>query len=178
MKILGYDLTFFKIKRYIKGRLIWHHKGKKARVIKPLLIIGKDRISLGDYVFIRNGARIEAEPGYDSFIDIGDNTSIEQNCHIIAAGHLSIGKRVVISSGVFISDCNHSYNDGSIMGGALEVLHTSIGDDVFIGAGAKIMPGVTIGNRAVIGANAVVTHDVPEGQIWGGIPARYIKDNK
>jgi acetyltransferase-like isoleucine patch superfamily enzyme len=54
------------------------------------------------------------------------------------------------------------------------VCDTVIGDDVWLGAGAVITPGVRIGTGAVIGANCVVTHDVPEYEIWGGVPARRI----
>ena len=109
---------------------------------------------------------------------IGNGTSIEQNCHIIAAYNLSIGKDCVISANVYISDCNHRYDENKrIIDSTLEVKRTNIADNVFIGIGAKIMPGVSIGERSVIGANAVVTRDVPPYQIWGGVPAKYIKDN-
>ena len=49
-----------------------------------------------------------------------------------------------------------------------------IGDDVWIGAGAVITPGVMVGRGAVIGANSVVTHHVPEYEVWAGVPARKI----
>lgn len=89
--------------------------------------------------------------------------------YIIAAGHLKIGKDCVFSSDVFISDCNHSYVlEGRIAEQPLTVLKTEIGNNVFIGTEAKIMAGVTTGDNAVIGANAVVMRDVPPREIWGG----------
>ena len=53
-----------------------------------------------------------------------------------------------------------------------------VGSRVFIGVGAIIMPGVTIGDRAVVGAGSVVTKDVPSGQVWAGVPARFIKSSE
>lgn len=145
-------------------------KGNNTRVVKPMRIIGKNRIFLGDNVMILNNARMET-CNESAKLVIGSGTSIEQECHLIAADDLEIGENCVISAWVYISDCNHIYNTKKpIMESGLEVKHTSIGNHVFIGIGAKIMPGVSIGDYAVIGANSVVTKDIPPYQIWGGVP--------
>ena len=112
----------------------------------------------------------------EASIRIGNDTSIEQGCHIIAADHLEIGERCVISAWVYISDCNHDYDAEYMNRAHLKIRKTRIEDHVFIGIGAKIMPGVHIGHDAIIGANAVVTKDVPPNEIWGGVPARFIRE--
>ena len=161
--------------------LFYGKKGKKTKVIKPMRIIGRSHMYLGDNVIILNNARMETVNGYwgdrkyDGKLVIGDGTSIEQSCHIIAAGELMIGKNCVFSANVYVSDCNHKYGlDKPIMQQELEVKETIIGDNVFIGIGARIMPGVHIGDHAVVGANAVVTKDVEERKIVAGVPARVI----
>lgn len=156
----------------------WGHKGMGTKVIKPMRLIGKNKIFLGDRITILNNARMEAI-GENGRLTIGAGTSIEQGCHLIAANHLDIGEDCVISAWVYISDCNHIYNkEKPIMQSGLEIKRTKIGRHVFIGIGAKILPGVSIGDFSVIGANAVVTKDVPPHEVWGGIPARYIETNE
>lgn len=57
----------------------------------------------------------------------------------------------------------------------MKVSKVVIGDYVWLGANVVILPGVSVGDRAIIGANAVVTTDIPANEIWGGVPARYIR---
>ncbi len=152
-------------------------KGTNTHVVKPMRIIGKNKIYLGDNVTILNDARMETY-GDNGKLTIGSGTSIEQGCHLIATNNLEIGKDCVISAWVYISDCNHIYNKREpIMKSGLEIKKTKIGEHVFIGIGAKIMPGVTIGDYSVIGANAVVTKDIPSFEVWGGVPAKFISRN-
>lgn len=169
------------IRNWCKDRF-YGKRGKHTKIIKPMRILGKSHIFLGDNVTILNAARLEAVNGmwgdesYEGRLFIGDGTSIEQCCHIVAAGDLIIGRNCVFSSNVYISDCNHKYEkDKTIMEQGLEIRKTLIGDGVFIGVGAKIMPGVTLGNHCIVGANAVVTHDVPAGMVAVGVPAKIRK---
>jgi acetyltransferase-like isoleucine patch superfamily enzyme len=164
------------------AKIIYGHFGKGSRIIKPMRIINHKHIHIGNNVNILNNARMEAERKWqdkelNGEIIIGDNTSIEQGCHIIAADKLEIGKDCVISSNVYISDCAHEYKDikTHIMKQPLIIKKTKIGDGVFIGIGAKIMCGVTLGDKCIIGAGAVVTKDVPECCIVTGVPAKIIK---
>ena len=171
--------------RLVSKEITWGKKGKNSKVIKPMRIVGKKNIYIGDNVIILNNARLETVVGewggirYDGGLYIGNGTSIEQCCHIVAAGILKIGEDCVFSADVYISDCAHQYDRGKkIREQELSVKKTTIGNGVFIGIGARIMPGVEISDNSIIGANAVVTHNVPEGAIVAGIPARIIGYNE
>ena len=102
---------------------------------------------------------------YKSGIQIPYNTSIGPGFYI---GHFGtvviIGKNVNISPGVNIGQANRGSKQGS----------PTIGDEVYIGPGAKIIGSVIIGNNVAIGANAVVTKDIPDNAVVVGIPARII----
>lgn len=177
------------IKRFVKRiiddlkNLHYGHKGKNSVIIKPMRILGKKHIYIGNNVTILNQARIEAVTkwngaDYKPSIVIKDGASIEQCCHIIAADELVIEKDVVISAFVYIADCQERFDKKSrMMESELTVKRVLIKEGAFIGIGAVIMPGVTIGKKAVIGANAVVTKDVPDYEIWAGVPAKFLKKN-
>lgn len=158
----------------------WKKFGKNSKVIRPMRIFGEDNISIGNNVRIFNDARLEAITNWrgktlHGELLIGDNTSIEQRVHIVAADRLEIGHDVTISANVYISDCAHAYgNNTNAINASLDIKATKIGNYVFIGYGACVMPGVTIGDNVIIGANAVVTHDCMEGCIYAGVPAKEI----
>lgn len=147
-------------------------------------IRGKSRIYIGDHVTILNGARLEALAEWGGVnssrmngkLVIGDGTSIEQCCHLIAADELLIGKDCVLSAFVYISDCFHPYEpQENIMEQELVIRRTKVGRHCFIGIGSCIMPGVTVGDFCVIGANSVVTKDIPSYSMAAGVPAKVIK---
>lgn len=182
IKIISKIFRFLKNKiEIMKNNLFYGSKGRNSKIINPMRIIGKRFMCIGESVHILDAARIEAISEYAGVklspkLVIGDRTTIEQNCHIIAASELIIGSDCMFSAFVYIADCSHRFNlRGRIHDSELDIKKTTIGDGVFIGIGARIMPGVTLGNNCVVGANAVVTHDVPERAIVGGIPAKIIK---
>lgn len=107
---------------------------------------------------------------------IGDRSQLGVNC-IISPG-VSIGNDCVMGPDVVIMATSHAFEDRSIpinRQGALPVKPITIGNDVWIGTKVIILPGVEIGNGAVIGAGSVVTHAVPEYAIVAGSPARIIR---
>ncbi|MBP3710260.1 MAG: acyltransferase [Treponema sp.] len=151
-------------------------------VNKPLIISGKKNIFLGKNVFFRDGARIECisswkEQKFSPKLEIGDNTTFEQDLHLICANHVKIGSDCVFSARVFISDLSHEYKDinKSVMQQPLVVKDIEIGDGCFVGYGVCILPGVHLGKHCIVGANAVVTKSYPDFCVLTGNPSVCIK---
>lgn len=156
--------------------------GAGAIIINPDLLQGTSAIHIGRGVQIRDHARIETvkcRSGivYSPRIEIGDETSIEQGCHITCAERITIGKKVAITEYVGIFDIWHDYSDINqhIVDQPLKTAPVSIGDSSLIGMGVVIQPGVRIGRNTVIGANSVVTKSIPDYCVAVGAPARVIR---
>lgn len=111
-------------------------------------------------------------------IVIGDRSRV--GIHNTIIGPVTIGNDVILAQGVVVTALNHQYADLSrpISQQPVETRPVVIGDEVWIGANAVVLPGVTIGRHAVVAAGAVVTRDVPEKCVVGGVPARIIKHIK
>lgn len=157
--------------------------GKFSVIKKPMRIIGKKYIFIGENVHIMNGIRMEAvskwlDKSYSPAISIMDDVMINQNCHITCANRIQIGRGTSVSPDVLITDIEHRYvKDKSNMNTGLDVGEVEIGNFVTIGMGVRILGhrGVKIGDNSVIGANAVVTSDIPKNAVAVGIPAKVIK---
>ena len=111
---------------------------------------------------------------YDAHkIECGSDVAFGEFCHIRANGGLRIGSRVMVASHVVITTRAHPLALPRYA--VVEDAPIVIGDDVWIGAGAIVLPGVTIGNGAVVAAGAVVSDPVDAHTVVGGVPARVIK---
>lgn len=108
------------------------------------------------------------------YVELGDNVSIAPFVHIWGHGGLKIGNRVMIASHAAITTLTHDYNQESMYTTLIRG-RVVIEDDVWIGAQSVIMPGVTVGKGAVVGAGSVVTKDVAPYSIVLGIPAKHYK---
>jgi maltose O-acetyltransferase len=106
-------------------------------------------------------------------ISIGNGTGIGPNCRI--AGGTAIGKGCCLAWDVVVLTYNHFFEPNKIAYGKVKA-RVVIGDYVWIGARAIILPGVTIGDNVVVGAGSVVTKDVKPNMVIAGNPARKIKD--
>lgn len=106
-------------------------------------------------------------------ITLGKNVFINFGCHFQDQGGITIGDRVFIGSNVVLATLNHDLDP------ARRHIHHGqpivIGNDVWIGANASILPGVTVGDGAIIAAGAVVTRDVPPRTVVAGVPAKAVK---
>jgi acetyltransferase-like isoleucine patch superfamily enzyme len=156
--------------------------GKNSIIIKPFLLYNKANIFLGENVCIRNFARIEPikywkNQMFNPRIIIGNNVCIEQGLHLTCVNTVIIEDGCVLSSYCMVTDIDHEYNDINerILEQPLLQKITIIKKNCFIGSGVKIMAGVIIGEHTIIGANAVVTKDIPDYCVAVGIPAKIIK---
>ena len=132
------------------------------------------RINIGDRTSIRSFALLYT---YGGAIDIGSECSINPYTIVYGHGGIQIGNQVRIAAHSLLVAANHNFDSIDIpiheQGGTAKGIH--IEDDVWIGSGARILDGVRIGRGAIVAAGAVVTSDVPEFTIVGGVPARPIR---
>lgn len=153
---------------------LYQHRGKhsvihrSARMDTPPYRI----FSLGDYSVIESFACINNAVGD---VIIGDHTRI--GLHNTIIGPVDIGSHVNLAQGITVSALNHNFSDTNkrIDEQGVSTNQVTIEDDVWIGANAVILPGVTIGEHCVVAAGAVVTKDVPPHSLVAGAPAKVIK---
>jgi len=153
----------------------------ESTIIEPFAVVyigERGKLHLGEMNTIYPATTIRVDQGW---METGREVSFGSGCHIYEprAG-LSIGDHCMIGGGVLICGVNHGY---SLVGIPMrqqpfEAAPIVIGKDVWIGMGAIILPGVTIGNGSIIAAGAVVTSNVPQGVVVSGIPARLAKQRK
>ena len=142
---------------------------------KVVLQIGKKgRVELGRWSWVGHGSKIRCHEGV---VSIGAKTVLGQECTISAYQHVSIGRECVIADRVMLIDFDHGMVevDRPIREQGIYKRDVRVGNNVWIGYGACILRGVTVGDNAVIGTSAVVTKDVPENAIVAGVPARIIR---
>jgi len=138
------------------GSILYRHVviGERLRTGHNILV--REHVTLGDRCVVGTNAIL------DGYISIGNNSMIQSNCYITQSTR--------IGNGVFISPgCAFFDNKKIILGEGLE--RTTISDYVRVGGGTKILPGITIGKYALVGAGSVVTKDVPPKAIAYGVPA-------
>ena len=114
----------------------------------------------------------------DSTITIGNNCYFNHNCSITSLKEIKIGNNCMFGNNVTIVDHNHLIEKNNIHGKSFTASPIIIGNNVWIGANTVILSNVTIGDGAVVAAGAVVTKDIPANEVWGGVPAKKIKETK
>jgi acetyltransferase-like isoleucine patch superfamily enzyme len=130
-------------------------------------------IRIGDGVFIGRNTILSCKNGD---IEIADSANLGFNCEVFSASRVTVGRSVLMAAYCYVIGGDHDFSDPAAA--VLDQTRTSagvtIGDGVWLGAGAKILDGVTLGEHAVIGAGAVVRESVPASSIAVGIPARVV----
>lgn len=161
------------------------HVGKNVFFNKDAYIIGGEYIEIGDGFSTFPNLRIEAIDKYSNFsyhpsLKIGNNVSFGNSCHIGCINEITISDGVLLGSYVLIED--HSHGQTEIISNQRPAVRElvskgpiHIGKNVWICDGVCVLPGVTIGENSIIGANAVVTKDIPANCVAGGNPAKVIK---
>lgn len=160
---------------------------KQAKLIRlPFDIRNRKYVKIGEKFVTGFSCRIEAYPmdiRNSNCIKIGDNVQINDYVHISGIQSVCIGNNVLIASKVFISDNNHgsynmSYSDNPLSIPKERDLTSKpilIEDNVWLGESVCVLPGVTIGKGAIVGALSVVTKNVEPYTIVAGNPSKIIK---
>jgi acetyltransferase-like isoleucine patch superfamily enzyme len=132
------------------------------------------RVELGRWSWVGHGTKIRCHEG---LVSIGAKTVLGQECTISAYQHVSIGRECVIADRVMMIDFDHGASEVErpVREQGIYKRDVRVGHNVWIGYGACILRGVTVGDNAIIGTSAVVTADVPANAVVGGIPARVIR---
>lgn len=152
--------------------------GRATRVGRGVEFVGKRNVLLGKGVVFYGSTYLNAL-GPHGRISIGDGTTIDRNCVLYGQGGLTIGSRCAIAAGVLIySQSNQCADGAAVLAQPVRYAPVDIQDDVWIGAGAVVLPGVSIGRHAVVAAGAVVREDVAAGTIVAGVPAKSMRIRK
>lgn len=135
-------------------------------------------IHLGANMVLKSGARLCA-CNETAHISIGENTTVGYHTYLFASASITIGNNCLIAPFVYLVDSDHSIaREELINRQPNQTAPITIGDDVWIGTGAKVLKGVTVGDGAVIAAGALVKDDVAPYTIVGGIPAKKISERQ
>ncbi|MFL5899033.1 MAG: acyltransferase [Solirubrobacterales bacterium] len=139
-----------------------------------LQIARRGQVRFGRFVWIGDGTKIRCHEG---MVEIGAKTVMGQECTISAYQRIRIGEQCVIADRAMFIDFDHGIVEVErpIRTQGIYKRDVEVGNNVWIGYGACILRGVSVGDNAVIGTNAVVTKDVPANAVVAGIPARIIR---
>jgi len=154
--------------------------GSRSVIQPPVRLSGEGRIAVGSNVFVGSGSWLQVIPGEgdEVAISIGDGTSIAGMCVLSAVRSVVLGPGVMLARGCYVADHAHAYGDDDVAiqdQGVTNVAPVEIAEGAWLGENAVVLPGVRIGRGAVIGANSVVSHSVPDRAIAAGVPARIIR---
>ena len=164
-----------------RARIHWELMRRRAFARWPLHgnvleAMAEDRLRIGEQVLFEPGVWITA-PG-SARIEIGAGTFLNQGVMVAAMELVQIGEHCMFANGCFVTDADHRFDDLTrpiTWQGFTTKGPTRIGDNVWCGANVVVTGGVTIGERSVIGANSVVTRDIPPFSIAAGAPARVLR---
>lgn len=144
--------------------------GPGCRIERPWCLATGNRVSLEGGVYLKAVAD-EARLVLDDFVFVGMGVEIDVSTAV------RIGEHSLLAPGCFITDHVHRTAAGALIDSqGCEARQVNIGRDVWLGARCIVLPGVTIGDGAVVGAGAVVTADVPAGTVAAGVPARVLRE--
>ena len=153
---------------------LYQHRGRHAIIHHSVRMDTPPyrKFWLGDYSVVESFACINNAVGD---VIIGDHTRI--GLHNTIIGPITIGSHVNLAQGITITALNHNFDDSEkrIDQQGISTKEVVLEDDIWVGANAVILPGVTIGKHAVVAAGAIVTKDVPPHSLVAGVPAKVIR---
>jgi len=139
-------------------------------VLGKVSVYGSGRVRIGENVLLYPDVHLETQG--EGHIEIGDGVVISRGTHIVAVSEIVIGKGSMIGEYSSIRDANHTREPGlTIRDSGHRTKPILIGREVWLGRGVAVLSGVTIGDFATVGANAVVTREVPACVTAAGVPA-------
>jgi len=163
------------------ARLAWHKLRLRGRLVTDglaficpgvhLEIAPGARLVLGRWSWLGDGCKVRVHEGE---VLIGAKSVLGQECTISCYRHVSVGRECIIADRVMMIDFDHGVVDVErpIRAQGIYKRDVRVGHNVWIGYGACLLRGVTVGDHSVIGTNSVVTKDVPANAVVGGMPAR------
>jgi acetyltransferase-like isoleucine patch superfamily enzyme len=139
-----------------------------------LQIARRGRIEFGRFVWVGHGTKIRCHEGS---VEIGAKTVLGQECTISAYGRVRIGEQCVIADRAMFIDFDHGVVEVErpIRQQGIYTREVEVGSNVWVGYGACVLRGVRVGDNSIIGANSVVTKDVPANAVVAGVPARIVR---
>lgn len=149
-----------------------------SQIFQPVVILNPENLTISSTARIDSFCKLECGEG----IEIGDFVHVAAYCHLnIGGGKLTLSEGSSCASGVKIITGSNIPGPGRSCsavapGNVIQKSFVHIGKNATLFVGAIVLPGITVGDGAIIAAGAVVTRDVPPGETWGGVPARKIKD--
>ncbi|HWV85247.1 MAG TPA: acyltransferase [Capillimicrobium sp.] len=141
-----------------------------------LTALDDGRLTLGEHALLEPGVWLTAPA--PARIRIGSGTFLNLGVMVAAMDLVEIGDHCMLANGCFVTDSNHRFDDPDMpvpWQGFTSRGPTRIGDNVWLGANVVVTSGVTIGERCVVGANSVVTADLPPFSVAVGAPARVVR---
>ena len=131
-------------------------------------------LKIGRWAWIGHGCKIRVHEGE---VSIGAKTVIGQECTVSAFQHVSIGRECIIADRVMLIDFDHGVTEVErpVRLQGIYKRDVKVGHNVWIGYGACLLRGVTVGDNSIVGTSAVVTRSFPENAVLGGVPARVMR---
>lgn len=190
-------ITRLFVKFLVSGKSVKVGKNVQWEGIPCILVTQSGHVEIGNDVIVRRHAEIRCHNNARLIIE--DGAKIDRGVRVLAcfegevrirtgaeigfysilngAGGIDIGENAMIGGYVNIQASKHRLDPGkTIKAQGSDHLPVKIGADTWLGAHSTVVAGITIGKGSVVGANSVVTHDIPEYEIWAGVPARHIKN--
>jgi acetyltransferase-like isoleucine patch superfamily enzyme len=130
-------------------------------------------IAIGSGVFVGRNTILSCKNGN---IQLADGANLGFNCEVFSASRVTVGRSALLAAYCYVIGGDHDFSDTTrpVLEQSRSSAGVTVGDGVWMGAGAKVLDGVTIGSNAIVGAAAVVREDVPAGSIAVGVPARVV----
>ncbi len=177
-RLLVYQRTLWVLRRSLLGHAERVRLGERVRLDGRFYYPRGLELRVGDRVRIKRDVRLGWEPDHapSAAVEIGDRTEVLAHARLDGTGGIRIGRGTHIGRACAIYTHRHAVGrrDVPVLEAPIEIAPVRIGDDVMIYSDVVILPGVSIGDGAVVGVRAVVTNDVEPYDIVAGVPAQRI----